>query len=547
LLPITVSRQTFLNCNINSPRTAGPPPAIVALADGGFAILTGFEFEGAARLVDPIAQIPRLVPPDVFMPDWSGGLILVTRRPGLGVDPAAFSFRWFLPSVWRYRRPLSHVLIASLFVQVFALVTPLFFQIVVDKVLAHEGTSTLTVVVAGLCGLGLFNVVLQYLRSYTLAHTTNCLDVELGARLFHHLLRLPLFYFETRAAGQTVARVRELETIRSFLTGQGLFSLVDMIFSLVFAAVLFAYSTPLALVVLASIPVYVLIACLIRPFLREIIRQKFDRAGESQQFLVETIVGIQTIKAPAVEPMMQVGWEDRLAAYVRTSFRATQLAALGRNAIQYVSMLTNAMMIYFGAQAVTASEMTVGELIAFNMIAAQLTQPVLRMSQPFQDFQQVKISADRLGDILNTPPEPAPRQLPTLPPPQGAIELTDVTFRYRPGLPEALSSVSLSITPGEVIGIVGASGSGKSTVTKLIQRFYQLERGQVLLDGLDVAQLDPVWLRRPIGVVLQENLLLHRSIHDNIALVAPAIPRSEVMRVAELAGAHEFIARLPQG
>jgi subfamily B ATP-binding cassette protein HlyB/CyaB len=524
-----------------------PLPAIIVLADGNFAILTGFDTNDAARLVDPVRQVPRLVPPDAFSAEWSGGLILVTRRAGVGIDPTAFSFRWFLPSIWRYRRPLSHVLVASLFVQIFALVTPLFFQIVVDKVLSHKGTSTLTVVVVGLCGLGLFNVALQYLRSYTLSHTTNRLDVELGARLFHHLLRLPLVYFETRAAGQTVARVRELETIRAFLTGQGLFSVIDMIFSLVFAAVLFAYSTSLALVVLASVPLYVLIASLIRPFLREMIKQKFDRAAESQQYLVETIVGIQTIKASAVEPMMQVGWEDRLAAYVRTSFRATQLSALGQNAIQYVSMLTNALIIYFGAKAVMASQMTVGELIAFNMIAAQLTQPVLRMSQLFQDFQQVQISVDRLGDILNTPPEPTPRQLPTLPPPQGAITFADVTFRYHPGLPEALSSVSLSIAPGEVIGIVGASGSGKSTVTKLIQRFYQPERGQVLLDGLDLAQLDPAWLRRQIGVVLQENLLLHRSIHDNIALVAPAMPRSEVMRVAELAGAHEFIARLPQG
>jgi subfamily B ATP-binding cassette protein HlyB/CyaB len=522
-------------------------PAIIGLRSGDFTILTGFDAEGAARLVDPVRQVPRLVPKDVFADEWSGGIVLVTRRAGVGVDPASFGFRWFLPSIWRYRNPLQHVLIASLFVQIFALVTPLFFQIVVDKVLAHKGVSTLTVVVAGLCGLGLFNVVLQYLRSYTLAHTTNRLDVELGARLFHHLLRLPLIYFETRAAGQTVARVRELETIRAFLTGQGLFSIIDMVFSLVFAGVLFAYSTTLALVVLASVPVYVLIAALVRPFLREIIKQKFDRAAESQQFLVETIVGIQTIKAAAVEPIMQVGWEDRLAAYVRTSFRATQLATLGQNAIQYVSMLTNAMIIYFGAKAVMASEMTVGELIAFNMIAAQLLQPILRISQLFQDFQQVQISVDRLGDILNTPPESTPRQLPTLPPPQGAIELVDVTFRYRPNLPEALSAVSLSINPGEVIGIVGASGSGKSTVTKLIQRFYSPERGQVLLDGLDVAQLDPSWLRRQIGVVLQENLLLHRSIHDNIALVAPAMPRSEVMRVAQLAGAHEFIARLPQG
>jgi subfamily B ATP-binding cassette protein HlyB/CyaB len=371
--------------------------------------------------------------------------------------------------------------------------------------------------------------------------------VELGTRLFHRLLRLPLSYFETRAAGQTVARMRELETIRSFLTSQGLFSFIDCLFAVIFLGVLFAYSTTLALVVLASAPVYAIIAALIRPFLREKITQKFNRGAESQQFLVEAVVGIQTIKASAIEPMMQVGWEERLAAYVKTSFEATQLAALGQNAIQYVSALTSAGIIWFGAQEVMDHQMTVGELIAFNMIAAQLTQPILRMSQLFQDFQQVRVSVERLGDILNTPAEPVPPSMPTMPVLSGAIALREVTFRYRPGLPAVLSDVSLNIAPGEVIGIVGASGSGKSTITKLIQRMYPPEQGQVLLDGLDIAQIDPSWLRRQIGVVLQENLLFNRSIHDNIALVAPALPRSEVIRFAQLAGAHEFIARLPQG
>jgi subfamily B ATP-binding cassette protein HlyB/CyaB len=524
-----------------------PLPAIVALNDGGFAILTTFDKDGKTRLVDPVSQASRILMLEAFWGEWSGGVVLVTRRHGVGADPNGFGFRWFLPSLWRYRRPLGHVLLASLFVQIFGLVTPLFFQIVVDKVLAHHSLSTLTVVAVGLVGLGLFSVILQYLRSYALAHTTNRIDVELGTRLFHRLLRLPLSYFETRAAGQTVARMRELETIRSFLTSQGLFSFIDCLFAVIFLGVLFAYSTTLALVVLASAPVYAIIAALIRPFLREKITQKFNRGAESQQFLVEAVVGIQTIKASAIEPMMQVGWEERLAAYVKTSFEATQLAALGQNAIQYVSALTSAGIIWFGAQEVMDHQMTVGELIAFNMIAAQLTQPILRMSQLFQDFQQVRVSVERLGDILNTPAEPVPPSMPTMPVLSGAIALREVTFRYRPGLPAVLSDVSLNIAPGEVIGIVGASGSGKSTITKLIQRMYPPEQGQVLLDGLDIAQIDPSWLRRQIGVVLQENLLFNRSIHDNIALVAPALPRSEVIRFAQLAGAHEFIARLPQG
>ncbi len=524
-----------------------PTPAILALHGGEFAILAGMDKEGRYRLVEPLTQTLRLLTADLFRQEWSGGVILLARRTGAGAGAGAFGFNWFLPSLWRYRRPLGHVLVASLFVQLFALVTPLFFQVIVDKVLAHKSTATLTVVVVGLAGLGLFNVVLQYLRTYALSHTTNRIDVELGAKLFHHLMRLPLGYFETRAAGQTVARMRELETIRNFLTGQGLTSVLDLVFAVVFVGVLFAYSTTLTLVVLASMPVYVLIAALIRPLLRERIKEKFNRGAESQQFLVEAVIGVQTIKASAIEPQMQVGWEERLAGYVRTSFEAGQLGAIGQNAIQYVSVLSNAGIMYFGAQAVIAGQLTVGELIAFNMIAGQLTQPVLRISQLFQDLQQVRISVERLGDILDAPVERTPANLPQLPPLRGAIDLREVTFRYRPGMPEVLSGVSLSIQPGEVVGIVGASGSGKSTVTKLVQRLYQPEGGQVLIDGIDIAQMDPAWLRRQIGVVLQENLLFNRTIHDNIALADPAMPRSAVMRVADLAGAHEFVARLPQG
>ena len=524
-----------------------PVPAIIGLHGGSFVVFGGLDGQGRYRVIEPAGQTLRVLSLPDFLAEWSGDVVLLARRPGSNSGSEPFGFRWFLPSLWRYRRPLGHILVASLFVQLFALVTPLFFQVVVDKVLAHKSLPTLTVVVVGLVGLGFFNVVLQYLRTYALSHTTNRIDVELGARLFHHLMRLPLGYFETRAAGQTVARMRELETIRNFLTGQGLSSVIDLAFACIFVGVLFAYSATLTLVVLASVPLYVLVAALIRPLLRERIKEKFNRGAASQQFLVEAVVGVQTIKASAIEPQMQVGWEERLAAYVRTSFEATQLGALGQNAIQYISALSNAGIMFFGAKAVIAGELTVGELIAFNMIAGQLMQPVLRMSQLFQDLQQVRISVERLGDILDMPVERTPSSLPQMPPLKGAVELRDVTFRYRPGMPEVLSSVSLAIQPGEVVGIVGASGSGKSTITKLVQRLYHPEQGQVLIDGIDIAQMDPAWLRRQIGVVLQENLLFNRTIHDNVALADPAMPRSAVMRVAELAGAHEFIAKLPQG
>lgn len=533
---------------LDRPRIATlPVPAILKLRDGSFVVFGGGR-DGQYRIVDPISRADRLLPIDGLLQEIEPVAILVTRRlGGAGVNPETFGFHWFWPSLWRYRKPIAHVLLASLVVQIFALITPLFFQVVIDKVLAHRSYSTLFVIVIGLVLIGLFDVVLQYLRSYALNHTTNRIDVELGQRLFAHLMRLPLSYFETRAAGQTVARMRELETIRNFLTGQGLFSALDFLFAIVFIAVLFMYSWKLALIVVLTIPVYLLIAALVRPPLKVKIEEKFNRAALSQQFLVESVVGVQTIKAAAIEPVMRAQWEERLAAYVKTGFEATMLGTLGQNAIQYVDKASRALLLLFGAKAVIDGELSVGSLVAFNMIAGQVAQPILRLSQLWQDFQQIQISVARLGDILNTPTEPVSQAMANLPPPRGQIEIKNVSFRYRNGGPEILKNVSLGIRAGEVIGIVGPSGSGKSSLTKLVQRLYLPHEGQILVDGIDISQADPAWLRRHIGVVLQENLLFNRSLHDNIALADPSMPRQQVMRYAKLAGADEFIAKLPQG
>jgi ATP-binding cassette, subfamily B, bacterial HlyB/CyaB len=525
-----------------------PYPAILAMKAGDYAVLIAGSAKDLVRLIDPIKRTALEMPLAEAQQLSAGAVILVTRRfGGAGTDPQTFGFRWFLPSIVRYRKPLAQVMVASLFVQLFALATPIFFQLTVDKVLVHRAYSTLVVLVVGLAALGLFESVLQFLRSYTLNHTTNRMDVELGRRLFHHLFHLPLSYFETRPAGQTVARMRELETIRSFLTGQGLSSVLDLVFTLVFFVVMFVYSAQLTLVVLGSIPFYIAIASFLRPILREQINEKFYRGARSQQFLVESIVGAQTLKAASVEPIIQAEWEERLAAYVKTSFDAGIVGSFGQNSIQYVSKATTALILFIGAQSVIAGSMTVGELIAFNMIASQVVQPILRLSQLWQDFQQVQVSVARLGDILNTPPEQTPRNLMTPPPPRGAIELRNVTLRYGPDTPDALRNVTLSIAAGEVIGFVGQSGSGKSTLTKVIQRLYSPQAGHVMLDGVDIAQLDPSWLRRQIGIVLQENILFNRTIHENIALSEPAMPRARVMLAAKLAGADEFIALLPRG
>jgi len=536
--------QTKQSKRLNS----APMPAILRMKDGGYRILVQRLVDGRLRIADPITRSVKDDTADDAAADWAGEIILVTRRfGGAGIDPATFGFRWFLPSIWRYRGPLAHVLLASLFVQLFALITPLFFQIIIDKVLVHKGLSTLIVIVAGLVAIGLFDVTLQYLRSYALSHTTSRIDVELGSRVFDHLLRLPLSYFETRPTGQTVARVREVETIRNFLTGQGLSSIIDLLFAIVFVAVMFLYSTTLALIVLCSIPFYLLIAYLVRPALRQKINERFNTGAASQQFLVESVFGIQTLKAAAVEPILRNEWDDRLAAYVKTSFQAVILSNFGQNAIQYVNKVTTAAVLFFGAKAVIDSDLTIGGLVAFYMIMNQATAPILRLSQLWQSFQQVQISVQRLGDILNSPPE-AQRLASANPPPmRGAIKISELSFRYRPDAADVLRNIDLDIPAGQVLGIIGHSGSGKSTLTKLVQRLYRPDRGQILIDGIDIGQVDSAWLRRQIGVVLQENVLFNRTIHDNIALANPGMPRGQVIAAARLAGADEFIAKLPLG
>lgn len=525
-----------------------PMPCILRTKDGAFVLLVARASEGRMRLANLVERKSFELTQETIGEVWSGDVILVTRRAfGAGANPSTFNFRWFLPSIWRYRSALSNVLIASLVIQIVALITPMFFQIVIDKVLVHKGYSTLLVVVIGLIAIGLFDVILQYLRTYALSHTTSRIDVELGARLFDHLLRLPLSYFETRPAGQTVARMRELETIRNFLTGQGLTSVLDLVFAIIFIVILFLYSATLGAIVLASIPFYIAVAFLVLPPLRLRIEEKFNKGAESQQFLVETVVGVQTMKAAAVEPVLRNQWEEKLAAYVKTAFVTVMIGSIGQGAIQYINKITTAAVLFFGAYAVINGELSVGSLVAFNMIMNQVTGPILRLSQLWQDFQQVQVSVERLGDILNAPTESRSLAQAHLPPAKGAIKIDELTFRYRSDGAEVLRNVSLDIPAGQVIGIVGPSGSGKSTLTKLMQRLYSPERGQVLVDGIDIAQVDPAWLRRQIGVVLQENMLFNRTIHENIALANPGMARAAVIQSARMAGADEFINKLPVG
>jgi subfamily B ATP-binding cassette protein HlyB/CyaB len=526
-------------------------PALLRNKDGGYVVVVPLPGGNAFRVFDPAdhacGRKPRRLSLEAVGSNWSGEIILVTNQAGRLSAPAAFGFGWFLQSILRYRRPLTHVLIASVFVQLFALVTPLLFQVVIDKVLAHKALYTLAVVVFGLVCIGVFDVVLQYLRSYALSHTSNRLDVELGARLYRHLIRLPLSYFETRPTGQTIARVRELETIRNFLTGQGLTSLIDIAFAVIFVTVLLLYSVPLTAIVLGAVPFYILVAVVLRPVLRARINEKYNRGAESQQFLVESVIGVHTIKAAAIEPIVERQWTEKLAAYVKTSFEAQMLASIGQNSIQYLNKLTTALLLFVGAHEVIDGRLTVGALIAYNMISGQVFAPILRLSQLWQDFQQVQVSVDRLADIFLSPPEEQPVVYRRLKRMRGAIRFENVHFSYTTQGPPVIKGITLDIEPGQVIGIVGPSGSGKSTIAKLLQRLYVPDRGAISIDGVDLVQMRTDWLRGQMGVVLQENLLFNRSVRDNIALAMPLLDLEAAIAVAKLAGADEFITRLPNG
>jgi subfamily B ATP-binding cassette protein HlyB/CyaB len=420
------------------------------------------------------------------------------------------------------------------------------FQVVMDKVLVNRAFNTLNVVCVALLFSSLFEIMLTGLRNYVFAHTANRIDVELGARLFRHLLALPLAYFGARRVGDTVARVRELENIRSFLTGQALTAVIDLFFSFIFLAVMCLYSVWLTLVVVVSLPLYAGISMVLNPVLRERLNEKFARGADNQSFLVETVSGAETVKSMAVEPQFTHHWDKQLAAYVAAGFRVSSLGNIGQQLIQLVGKLVTLATLYLGAKLVIEGRLSVGELIAFNMMSQRVAAPVLRLAQLWQDFQQVGISMGRLGDILNMRTE-LPQSRQALPAVQGAIHFEQISFRYRADGPPVLNDVSLEIGAGEVVGIVGRSGSGKSTLTKLLQRLYIPDQGRVRIDGIDLALADPAWLRRQIGVVLQENLLFNRSIRDNIAVTDTGMPLEAVIHAARLAGAHDFISDMPEG
>ena len=404
--------------------------------------------EDKVLVQSPQAPRPVLMTRAELFAIWDGELILMARRAGLSDITRRFDITWFMGAIHKYRHLLSEVLVASFFLQMFALVSPLFFQVVIDKVLVHRGLSTLDVLGHRPACHRIFETVLGILRTYLFAHTTNRIDVELGARLFHHLLALPMAYFQARRVGDSVARVRELENIRNFLTSSALTLVIDLFFTFVFLAVMFLYSPLLTLLVLGSFPFYIAISMAVTPLFRRRLDEKFQRGAENQAFLVESVTGIETLKAMAVEPQMQRRWEEQLAGYVAASFRVLSLGNTASQVVQLISKLVTAGILYFGAKLVIDGDLSVGELVAFNILAGRVNTPVLRLAQIWQDFHQARLSVSRLGDILNTAAEPTyagaraaasnPRQ----------HHIRPCHFRYRVDGPEILHDVTSTCRPG---------------------------------------------------------------------------------------------------
>lgn len=522
-----------------------PFPALALDKQGQHFIVTACDGE-RVLVLESGASKPTMIDISILFERCDGRLILFASRASLTGDLAKFDFTWFIPAIVKYRKILLEVFFVSALIQLFGLVSPLMFQVVMDKVLVNRAFSTLSVVCIALFVSAVAEVLLTGLRNYVFSHTTNRMDVELGARMFRHILALPIGYFAARRVGDTVARVKELENIRNFLTGQALTAVIDSIFSILFIAVMCLYSIKLTLIVLVSLPVYAVITTIIVPGLRRRLNEKFARGADNQSFLVETISAIETVKTSAVEPLFTRQWDNQLAAYVAASFRVNNIGNIGQQLVQLVGKIVTILTLFFGAKLVISGSLSVGELIAFNMMSQRVAAPVLRLAQLWQDFQQVGISMQRLGDILNTRTE-IQHSRQSQPGINGAIRFDNVRFRYRPEAPLVLNGVSLDIQPGKIIGVVGRSGSGKSTLTKLIQRLYLPEAGRIWVDGIDIALADPAWLRRQIGIVLQENILFGRSIRENIALSDPSISLDAVIHVAKLAGAHEFISEMPEG
>jgi HlyB family type I secretion system ABC transporter len=521
-----------------------PFPALLHWQQQHWVVVYGVD--GHRMIVaDPINRYQQCesLPRELVEAAWDGQLWMV--QPAAKAD--SFNLKWFLPLVWQHRGLLGEVLLASLVLQMLGLATPLLTQVVIDKVIVHESLSTLHVIAIALLGVGIFEAALGIIRLFIFTHTARRLDLSLSSQLFRHLLELPLAYFEARRVGDTVARAQELENIRQFLTGTAITVVIDAIFMVVYLGLMVFYSPKLTLVSLTAVPALIVLILVVTPILRNWLNESFNRHADSQSFLVETISGIHAVKAHSAQLSTREHWEGLFARYVKTSFRASTLSNIDGHVGEFLTHLSELLILWVGAMLVIERHLTVGQLVAFQMLSGRAIAPLLHLAQLWQDFQHVLLSVARIGDILNEAPEASSETGLVLPSVQGQIRFEQVFFRYQPHHEPVLKGVSFNIRPGMFIGIVGRSGSGKSTLSKLIQRLYLPESGHVFVDSFDIKGANLASLRQQIAVVLQDDFLFNGTVMDNITFNNPEISPEQVMAAAQMAVAHEFILELPQG
>ena len=487
--------------------------------------------------------------PQAFEEIWGpdGEILLVETTEQ--TPQQKFGLNWFIPSLKRYRGVLTTVLIASLFVQVFGLVNPLMVQVIIDRVILKNSLDTLHVLGIILVVVAIFEAILTSLRTYLFVDTTNRIDMTLGAEIIDHLLRLPLRYFDRRPVGELSSRVNELENIRQFLTGTALTVVLDAMFSVIYILVMFIYSIKLTFIALATIPLFMLLTFFVSPVVRRQLRAKAERNAETQSFLVEALSGIQTVKAQNMELKTRWKWQEKYARYVSDGFRTVLTSTTAGSASGFLNKMSGLLVLWFGAALVLEGQLTLGGLIAFRIISGYVTQPLLRLTQLWQNFQETALSLERLSDIIDHPQEQAEEDRAQIPMPEivGHVRYENLSFRFAPSGPLQLVNINLEFQPGEFIGIVGQSGSGKSTLMKLLPRLYNAESGRILIDNYDLSKVELYSLRQQVGIVPQDSLLFEGTIQDNIALTNPQADTESIITAAKTAGAHDFIMEMSSG
>ncbi|MDZ7748853.1 MAG: peptidase domain-containing ABC transporter [Halofilum sp. (in: g-proteobacteria)] len=525
-----------------------PTPFMAETTGHGCLVVAAID-EEAVTAFDPAGATETRMAPHEFTARASGRVVLVrpADAPSRTADGRRFGLHSLLPRLLLYRGTVAQLLLASLVIQMFAMATPLFTMVIIDKVLTTGALSTLNVLVIGLAAIALFDLAIGALRSLVFANVTHRLDVELVADLFRHLTRLPMSFFGSRKTGDTVTRVRELETVRQFLTGPSLTALVDFVFAFLFIGVMALFSVHLTIIVIASMTLMLAMYGLLAPAMKRRLERKYGSTSDNQSFLVEAVSGIETMKSLSLEPQMQARWERQAVDQTQVTRESERLTTMLSQVAQFLNKGTVALTLWLGALMVIDGNLTAGQLIAFNMMVGRVMAPALRLAQLFQQLSQTRVSVGRLGEIFDATPEPGSSRHPdSLPPLSGRVRLEQVSFRYHPESPDALRDVSFDVEPGEVVGIVGSSGAGKTSLLRLLQRLYVPQRGRILVDGVNVSDIDPAWLRRRVGAVTQDTVLFNGTVRENIAAASPNLPIEAVEHAARLAAADEFIRALPK-